>query len=241
MRTAILSDIHGNLDALEAVHRAGIERHAQRWICLGDVVGYGAGPAACLAWVQRHAATRLLGNHDQAVAGLGGVEYFSRYAREGVLWTRDHLGQAQRHLLATFDIAVVEGASHYVHAEPRSPLQWDYVCDAGEAAEALDAVEERLLFLGHSHLAFLYAAGESCLHVEGEGHVTLAAGRRYLVNVGSVGQPRDGDARASFVLHDDETDTIDLVRVPYDVAAAGAKILDAGLPRFLAYRLERGC
>ena len=119
---------------------------------------------------------------------------------------------------------------------------WGYVCDAADAASALTAVAERLLYVGHSHLAFVCAAARDVRTVvETEGRLQLAANVRYLVNVGSVGQPRDGDPRACFALRDEESDSIELVRVAYDVTAAGQKILDAGLPRFLAERLAQGC
>jgi predicted phosphodiesterase len=242
VRTAIFSDVHSNLEALEAVRQAGFDRGVERWICLGDVVGYGADPAACLDLVGDLAAVILQGNHDAAVAGVQDVEYFNQHARRAVLWTRQMLPADRLSPLLGFGLTHTEGEAFFVHSEPGDPRAWGYVCDAVDAASALVAVTERLLYVGHSHLAFICAAArEVRTVVETEGSLGLTANVRYLVNVGSVGQPRDGDPRACFAIRDEETDSIELVRVTYDVTAARQKILDAGLPRFLADRLSQGC
>ena len=242
MRIGILGDVHSNLEALEAVREAGFDRGVERWICLGDVVGYGADPAACLDMVGDLAAVILQGNHDAAVAGVQGVEYFNQHARRAVQWTRQTLCAERLSPLLGFGLTHTEAEAFFVHSEPGDPRAWGYVCDAADAASALLAVTERLLYVGHSHLAFICAAArEVRTVVETEGCLRLVADVRYLVNVGSVGQPRDGDPRACFAIRDEETDSIELVRVTYDVTAARQKILDAGLPRFLADRLCQGC
>jgi diadenosine tetraphosphatase ApaH/serine/threonine PP2A family protein phosphatase len=242
VRTAIFADVHSNLEALEAVRQAGFDRGVERWICLGDVVGYGADPEACLDIVVDLAAVILQGNHDAAVAGVQDVEYFNRHARRAVEWTRQTLCAERLGPLLGFRLTHSEAEAFFVHSEPGDPRTWGYVCDAADAASALTAVAERLLYVGHSHLAFVCAAARDVRTVvETVGRLQLAADVRYLVNVGSVGQPRDGDPRACFALRDEESDSIELVRVAYDVTAAGQKILDAGLPRFLAERLAQGC
>ena len=242
MRTAIFSDVHGNLEALEAVHEAGTGLGVDRWICLGDVVGYGADPEACLEIVEDLTTVTLQGNHDAAVAGVLSDEYFNRDARQAVQWTRERLSAGRRKKLCDLALIHAGGEASRVHAEPCDPQAWRYVCDAVDATAALDVVAQRLLYVGHSHLAFICATAPSVYTaVRLEGHLKLAADARYLVNVGSVGQPRDGDPRACFALRDDEADSIELVRVPYDATPARQKIVDAGLPRFLADRLGQGC
>jgi diadenosine tetraphosphatase ApaH/serine/threonine PP2A family protein phosphatase len=241
-RTAVFSDIHGNLEALSAVCQAGARLGVDGWLCLGDVVGYGADPGACLDGARSLTEVVLQGNHDAAVAGVQSVEYFNRNARRAVEWTRGCLSDAQRTELTGWALTHVEGDAFYVHAEPSDPAAWHYVNDVADAAAALAASGSRLIFVGHSHRGFVCAArdGRVVEAAEGSGSLELAADTRYLVNVGSVGQPRDGDPRACFAIHDDEAGTVELVRTAYDVARAQGKILDAGLPRFLAERLSEG-
>ena len=242
MRTAVFSDIHANLEALEAVRRAAEERAVQKWVCLGDVVGYGADPAACLTAVRSLTHQILQGNHDAAVAGLQHLEYFNDYAREAVLWTREHLGEEDRQFLAGLPLICACDQAFFVHAEPVDPGAWGYVESSTDAAAAMAAVDRTFCFVGHSHRALAYAtcgAGVK-LVAEGEGRFELRAGCRYLVNVGSVGQPRDRDARSCFAIYDDEAGSIELVRTGYDISRAQEKILGAGLPPFLAARLRSG-
>ena len=242
MRTAVLSDVHSNLEALEAVRQAGVDHGVDRWICLGDVVGYGADPEACLSIIGELTQVCLLGNHDAAVAGVQSVEYFTTHARRAVLWTQRRLSAEIRAGLGDLGLTHAESEAFYVHAEPADPKAWHYVYDAHDAAAALEAVNERLVFVGHSHVAFVCAAAhEVRTVVQSEGQLVLASDARYLVNVGSVGQPRDGDPRASFAIRDSELDAIELVRVAYDVTTARQKIRAAGLPHFLADRLGQGC
>lgn len=238
MRLAVLSDIHANLEALEAVHRAGEQRGVQRWICLGDIVGYGADPRACVAQVQEWMAGAVLGNHDQAVAGLGNLGYFNAWARRAVEWTAAQLEPAQRQYLAGLPLSLAEGEVLFTHADPGDPEGWGYVLSAREALAALRATAARLCFVGHSHQPLVCAAGAGLLDI-GE-PIPLKAGERYLVNVGSVGQPRDGNWRACFLVWDQEEDTLEFVRSDYDLHRAQTKILEAGLPPLLAQRLAQG-
>lgn len=242
MRTAVCSDIHANLEALEAVRGAAEERAVHRWVCLGDIVGYGADPAACLKAVRSLTEQILQGNHDAAVAGLQDLEYFNGFAREAVLWTREHLGAQDRQYLGELPYTCEGDQSFYVHAEPADPGAWGYVDSRADVAAAMAAVASRLCFVGHSHQALAFAADGSRVEsvAAGAGRIELREGYRYLVNVGSVGQPRDGDARSCFAIHDDEAGSIELVRVDYDISRAQEKILRAGLPPFLAARLQRG-
>ncbi|MCC7265163.1 MAG: metallophosphoesterase family protein [Candidatus Latescibacteria bacterium] len=238
MRLAVLSDIHANLEALAAVRRAGEQCGVERWVCLGDIVGYGADPQACLAQVQEWMACCVMGNHDQAVAGLGNLGYFNAWARQAAEWTAAQLDPAQRRYLAGLPLSLAEGEVLYTHASPADPGGWGYITSAREARAALRATASRLCFVGHSHQPLVCAAGAGLLDLDRP--LALRAGERYLVNVGSVGQPRDGNWRACFLVWDQERDTLEFVRSDYHLHRAQAKILEAGLPPFLAQRLAQG-
>ena len=238
MRLAILSDIHANLEALEAVRRAGQERGVERWVCLGDLVGYGAEPQACLEQVRAWMSPVVMGNHDQAVAGLGDLGYFNFWARRAVEWTQSRLDPEQRQYLGSLPLQVAEGEALFVHAHPVDPGGWGYVLSDAEARAALAGTPARWCFVGHSHVPLICAAGRGALAATGL--IALQPGERYLINVGSVGQPRDGDWRACFLVWDQEGETMEFVRSEYPLQEAQAKILAAGLPPFLAQRLAQG-
>ena len=242
MLTAIISDIHGNLEALDAVHRAATERGVDSWACLGDIVGYGADPQPCLQRIRATTEQILRGNHDAAVAGTQSLDGFNPVAREAALWTASQLTSTERELLATLPLELERDGVLLVHSEPGNPEAWEYVYSAIEAREALAATDAHICFVGHTHcpLACVQAGGAvSSMEMSGN-TIELADHLRYLFNVGSVGQPRDGDPRACFVLWDSDAKTVEFQRVCYDVEAARRKILDADLPQFLADRLLSG-
>ena len=224
-----------------AVWRAGEERGVEGWICLGDTVGYGADPAACLEAVRQRTAPTVLGNHDAAVVGRLDPSYFNPLALAAVRWTSAALGPAGLAYLAGLPMGLEEDGAFFVHASPRLPERWDYIFGPADAAQALEYSPARLCFVGHTHCPLAVRRP-----VDGPVEAVRAAvfgleeGARYLVNVGSVGQPRDGDPRACFALWDSGARQVELVRVGYDIAGAQAKILAAGLPARLASRLEQG-
>ena len=242
MRTAIISDIHGNLEALEAVHRATTECGVDSWACLGDIVGYGADPQPCLQRIRAMTEQILRGNHDAAVAGTQSLDGFNLVAREAALWTASRLTPAERELLATLPLELERDGLLLVHAGPGDPEAWEYIYSAVEARQALEVTDAHICFVGHTHcpLACVEAGGTvSSMELSGNA-IELDAHSRYLFNVGSVGQPRDGDPRACFVVWDADAKTVEFQRVCYDVETARRKILDADLPRFLADRLLSG-
>ena len=239
MRVGIISDIHGNLEALEAVlSRCGAE-HTDQIYCLGDVVGYGADPVACLEWVRESSAFILAGNHDWAAAGRIDTNDFNRLAADAIAWTRTRLSSDHVVQLGEFPLTEQRDDVLFVHASPDDPQAFHYIFDASDAALAIRETDARLTFVGHSHRAFIYREDTDEV-VSREGQTRAIDGRRYLVNVGSVGQPRDRDPRAAFCLWDTETGDLELVRVPYEVAQAQEKIQRQGLPEFLAHRLSSG-
>ncbi|MFZ1730965.1 MAG: metallophosphoesterase family protein [Bacteroidota bacterium] len=232
MRLAIISDIHANLEALESVLLDIEMIQADRLVCLGDIVGYGADPAACLNIIRERAEICVLGNHDAAVFTESGRSFFNPNAREAVAWTTAQL--------STEDVAFLQGLPYrvskddllFVHSAPRAPEQWDYVFSGMEARLLGRYFHERICFIGHSHVPGMYPIDA--------GIYEYTHGQRYLINVGSVGQPRDRNWRSSYGLLDTVAGTYENRRVEYDVESAAKKILKNGLPRRLAERLKLG-
>jgi len=246
MKYAIISDVHANLEALEAV-LADMRPHADTVICLGDIVGYNANPNECLELVRNVCDVVIAGNHDQAACGLRPYDDFSEYAREAMDWTRQQLTPAWQHYLRSLPTtAIFSDQWLAAHGSP-----WDtdeYLFHAWHFQTAFLYVQEYLpqvrgCFIGHTHLPMLW--GRTANGVVGPADVTslsvvLQPARRYIINPGSVGQPRYGRPAASYVLLDDQTLTVEFRFVTYDVAAAQDKIYDAMLPLPLAERLALG-
>ena len=240
MRYAVLSDIHGNLEALGAV-LADVGQRADAILCTGDVVGYGADPVACLELVAERAGVVIAGNHEHAVAGRLDLEWFNSYARAAAEWTHERLDADHLSYLASLPLTAEVGDTTLVHASPERPDEWEYLISAEDGFAAFCAFTTRLCFVGHSHLPAAWSLGSSGPeYLPGVAEVKLVPGRRYIVNVGSVGQPRDRDARAAYALWDAEHGRVGIRRVEYDVEAARKKILAGGLPRLFADRLPRG-
>jgi diadenosine tetraphosphatase ApaH/serine/threonine PP2A family protein phosphatase len=240
VRVAVLSDIHANLEALRAV-LADCAGRADAVLCLGDVVGYGADPEPCIELVAERCHSLVAGNHEYAVADRLDLDWFNPYARAALEWTADRLGDEARAWLAALPLRREFGDATLVHASPAAPDEWDYLVSAEEGYAVFGAFATRLCFVGHSHVPGLWVAGSwGRLWQPRFDEVVLEPGCRYLVNVGSVGQPRDHDPRAAYVLWDDEERRLAIRRVPYDLATAQRKILAAGLPTWLAERLPRG-
>ena len=240
MRYAILSDIHGNLEALDAVLADAASR-ADAVLCLGDVVGYGADPVACIERVAERAELVIAGNHEHGVAGLLDLDWFNDRARAAAEWTRRRLDRDHLSWLATRPLVGDVDDATLVHASPARPSEWDYLVSADDGYEAFAAFATRVCFVGHSHRAGAWSVGSSGRTWEpGATEIELEHGRRYVINVGSVGQPRDRDPRAAYAVWDVDGRRVTIARVAYDVAAARGKILAAGLPKFLAERLTIG-
>jgi diadenosine tetraphosphatase ApaH/serine/threonine PP2A family protein phosphatase len=243
VRYLVLSDIHANLQALDAVldHARTIGFDAT--VCLGDLVGYGAQPGAVIARVLDLAPVAIVrGNHDKVCAGLEPPAFFNDVARASVEWTRSVLTPAETAVLAQLPRGPILLESFEVcHGSPAD--EDGYVFDAEDASRAIAAMTRAVCLFGHTHVPTVLTDAGSPLVARGEPSdrtIALPLQAHTLVNVGAVGQPRDGDARAAYGLWDDQTHTIRMRRVKYDVKAAQQAILSAGLPTFLALRLERG-
>jgi diadenosine tetraphosphatase ApaH/serine/threonine PP2A family protein phosphatase len=242
MRVAVVSDIHANRHAFEAVLADVAATGADELWCLGDLVGYGADPDACVELARTHAAVCLAGNHDLAVTGELALDEFSRGAELAARWTQEVIRPENLAFLDELEPAGhVDGVGLF-HASPRDPV-WEYVLSALLAEMCLDATAERIALIGHSHVALSFVRREGEIatgerRVGGE-QADLAVGE-WLLNPGSVGQPRDGDPRAAWLLLDLDAGTADWHRVEYDVAGAAAAIRHARLPDSLAERLGYG-
>lgn len=246
MRTALLADIHSNLEALQACLAHARREGADRFAFLGDLIGYGADPLACLDTIEglvEDGALAMAGNHDTACID-GDIEAMNASAQDAISWTRERLGARQRDFLASLPLAVTEGERLYVHASAEQPAAWRYITGTREAEQALSATAARIVFVGHVHSPLLYSAmpgGSPRASAPVPGMSTPLSGhRRWLIIVGSAGQPRDGNPAACYALHDSVAGTLTHHRVPYDARAAANKILEAGLPERLAWRLLRG-
>lgn len=241
MRYAIISDVHGNLEALEAVVQAVRRERADAVISLGDIVGYGADPAQAIALVRSlDAAVSLAGNHEWGVLGKTSLSYFNAHAARAVEWTRSVLGKEDREYLEGLPLTGERGGAAFVHGSLDDPAAFNYILSAADASLMGASMRLPLAFVGHSHVPGIYAlAGAQAVACAGE-KAALLPGRRYVVNAGSVGQPRDGDPRAAYAVYDDTERTVEIRRVSYDVERAQEKILRAGLPAYLAHRLGEG-
>jgi predicted phosphodiesterase len=242
MRIAIVSDIHGNRHAFEAVLDEIEESECEEMWCLGDLVGYGADPDACVELARRHAAVCLAGNHDLGVIGTLPLEQFSRGAALAAKWTQETITPETREYLEGLQPSNAEEAVGLYHASPRDPV-WEYVLSPLQAELCLDVQEHRVCLIGHSHVALSFsrfpgapASGET----RGPDEALDLADGQWLINPGSVGQPRDGDPRAAWIELDlDAWETV-YHRTEYDIAGAAAAIRAARLPDSLAERLSYG-
>lgn len=245
MRLAIFSDIHGNLEALEAFIRDASGRRLDAYICLGDVVGYGASPGQCLDRLNSLPRLHLLlGNHDAAATWQTSPYQMSKAASQAILWTMDQLSEGQNHLLAGLEETLRLQDMLFCHANPYSPQGWRYVTTWFSAMRSFLASKRQLTFVGHTHRpAVITRSGGFQIQFApppSEGSLALEGGARYIINCGSIGQPRDGNADASYVICDTDSRRVEFVRVGYDIESAARRIEKAGLPGYLAERLFRG-
>jgi diadenosine tetraphosphatase ApaH/serine/threonine PP2A family protein phosphatase len=246
VRVAAITDIHANLPALEAVLGAIDAAAVDEVWCLGDVIGYGAEPDQCADLVRERCDLCLVGNHDLAVLGALDIAAFSEAAAEAVAWTRENVAERTLAMLRELEPAGERQGIGLFHASPRDPV-WEYVLSAEQADACLDAQTARIALIGHSHVSLFFVRpteDEPPDEIRGaqtgdDTLLDLAAGR-WLINPGSVGQPRDGDPRAAWLELDTGERTARFHRVPYDVERAAASIVAAGLPRRLADRLQVG-
>jgi diadenosine tetraphosphatase ApaH/serine/threonine PP2A family protein phosphatase len=245
VRAAVISDIHANLPALEATLEAIDGADVEEVWCLGDVVGYGAQPDACAELVRERCATCLVGNHDLAVLGALDIATFSDAAAAAVEWTQSNAQEATLEFLRGLEPSGSREGIALFHASPRDPI-WEYVLSIEQAEACIEVQPGPVALIGHSHVALFFVspepgeAGETRGVQSGDGTRLDLAGGRWLVNPGSVGQPRDGDPRAAWLELETEERSCRFHRVAYDVDGAAESIVAAGLPPHLGERLQAG-
>ena len=250
MRFLILSDVHSNWDALQAVLRHVRRKRYDRVVFLGDAVGYGASPNAVLNWLQGlgPTATIVRGNHDRVCSGLDNGDYFNRYAREASAWTLDRLEERNLEFLRSFAEGPLDLLSNVAICHGSSFDEDAYIFSVYDAQQAFRSLPHPIIFFGHTHVPTLFTLqlehGQTNLRARllsgSRTVINLDSEARYLINPGSVGQPRDRDPRAAYAIFDADNRRIYLYRVPYPAAAARRRIIQAGLPPVLGDRLLHG-
>lgn len=241
MRLALISDIHGNLEALTAVLRDIEQVGVNEIACLGDVVGYGCDPQACLDLINRTCRIKLLGNHDAAVLGRTSTDSYTATARITADWTREVLPDEAITGLESFALDHRYPKILLVHSSPYQPDEWHYILTPAEAALAFQSFPDRFCFHGHTHIPVIFTEVPDDLPVRKTAHdIDPHEESRYLINVGSVGQPRDNDPRACWTLYDTAEDSIAFRRVDYNIAQTQSKMAEANLPQPLVERLAVG-
>lgn len=243
MMHAIISDVHGNLEALEVVISDIRKRNIDDIIFLGDAVGYGPDPVDCLRLLLDSASVKIRGNHDQALIEPELLNYFNEYARMAIEWTASKINEGTKKIIRDMPLTAKKRLMgrdiYFVHGSPREPEKWHYILTLNDVETNLRYFNESICFVGHSHQPFIVEkkmSGEIIVHRESE--VVIDETSRYIINAGSVGQPRDMDPRSCYVILDDGR--ITFVRLSYDIKKTQKKMRDAGLPGYLIDRLERG-
>ena len=243
MKIGIISDIHGNAEALQVV--LGRLRDVEQIICLGDIIGYGADPMFCIEKIKELGIPSIKGNHEGAVIGELDLHYFNEDARQAIQWTRkqlkdremSHLKMLKRKITISEDILGV-------HGSPRQPL-WEYILEKQTAEEIFDGFDFKIYFIGHSHIAGYFTFHQKNQFVNyfnaiNGAEIVIQQEYSYIINCGSVGQPRDRNPQASFAIYDTDRLTVNIIRINYPINRAQAKINKAHLPHFLSERLALG-
>jgi len=239
MKYAVIADIHANLEAFEVVLDDARSQSCTHYCCVGDVVGYGANPKECLEIVRRMGMPCVKGNHDEYCSSEEDLEGFNPHAAEAVQWTRKQLSDDDRKWLRDLKYVRLVASFSMVHATLDQPERWGYVFDKLMAAASFTYQNTSVCFFGHTHVPVAFIR-DSVVRGGTYSKFRVEAGRKYFVNVGSVGQPRDNNPKAAYVVYDLNEGSIELRRLDYDIGKAQRKILDAGLPPRLAERLAFG-
>ncbi len=239
MKYAVIADIHSNLEALDVVLADAKQQQCTHYCCIGDVVGYGANPRECLEIVRGMGMPCVKGNHDEYCSVDETLEGFNPHAAEAVQWTRQQLTAEDRQWLRDLKYVRLVASFSMVHATLDVPQRWGYVFDKLAAAASFTYQNTSVCFFGHTHVPVAFIR-DSVVRGGTYSKFKVEPGRKYFVNVGSVGQPRDLNPKAAYVVYDLDEQTIELRRLDYDIAKAQKKILDAGLPPRLAERLSHG-
>jgi predicted phosphodiesterase len=239
MRFAILSDLHANLEATEAVLADARERECTHYVCLGDIVGYNANPHECVEIVQRLECPVVKGNHDEQASLEESSRDFNPLAEMAINWTREHLSEQDKQWLR--DLRLLRQVRDFtiVHATLDTPEQWGYVFNTLDAAASFTYQPTTICFFGHTHVAGAFVRNDGVKRVKTD-KLVIEETKKYFINTGSVGQPRDGDWRAAYCIYHIDQNMVEQRRVKYDLGGAQEKIIKGGLPPLLAERLKLG-
>ncbi|MEA1913123.1 MAG: metallophosphoesterase family protein [candidate division WOR-3 bacterium] len=238
---AIISDIHGNLESLlKVVEKIKSHKEIEKVICLGDIVGYGADPEKCIQITKKISDVILAGNHDFAACGMTNIEVFNPFAKQAVLWTRKVLDYREINFLKNLPLKSSMENMDFVHSSLYRPEEWRYLLSASDTYIDFQIMEKDILFIGHSHTPLVFENKVGKVKTITKEEMNLQPEGKYIINPGSVGQPRDGDPRASFVIFDSKKNHLQRIRLEYDILEAQRKIREANLPEILAERLSYG-
>jgi len=239
MRFAIFSDLHANLEATEAVLQDARAKDCTHYVCLGDLVGYNANPHECVEVVRALDCPTVKGNHDEQACLGESSRDFNDLAERAINWTRAHLTEEDKQWLSELRMSRQVRDFTIVHATLDTPGEWGYVFNNLDAVASFTYQHTTVCFFGHTHVAGAFVRDDGVKRVRSE-HLMIEPTKKYFINTGSVGQPRDGDPRAAYCIYHTEHSVVEQRRVRYDLPKAQKKIVAAGLPRLLAERLELG-
>jgi diadenosine tetraphosphatase ApaH/serine/threonine PP2A family protein phosphatase len=241
MKIAVISDIHGNIEALDSVFRDIDTQGVEKIHFLGDAVGYGCNPNECIKKITKYCDIKLLGNHDYAAMGLESTESFNQAARASMEWTQSTIKPKNITSMADYELEADFLDFHLVHASPDHPDEWHYILDANQASGYFDSFSQSVCLVGHSHIPVIFRKnGDNDISTRTANEMTLDPDSKYIINVGSVGQPRDNDNRACYLVINTDDNKINYRRVKYNLEKTQEKMRKAKLPDFLIERLAIG-
>lgn len=241
MRYGIFSDVHSNLEALEAVLEAYKNEAIDKYLCIGDIVGYAANPNECVEKARAITMITVDGNHDWASINLLSMDYFNPVAAEAISWTKNNLDSQSRYYLENLKLIYKNEDLTLVHGTLDGPEEFNYMTDDYVAYKTFKLLENNICFVGHTHSAEIFIQDKNNrIYYQDEKTTDINKDNKYIINVGSVGQPRDGNPDAAYCIYDTDKGKVQIKRVTYDVQTTRKKIYDAGLPRFLGDRLTMG-
>jgi putative phosphoesterase len=240
VRYGIFSDIHSNLEAFDEVIKAYKKEKIDKYLCVGDIVGYAADPKECITRLKQINAETIAGNHDWAAVGLTETTYFRPVAKQAILWTVKQLNDEEKDFLKSLKLVYENKDLIMVHGTLNQPEEFYYLLDIDSAQATFDLMKKNICFVGHSHVTGIFIKDKEKISYINQSDIAITPDKKYIVNVGSVGQPRDRDNRATYCVFDTEKQEVYLKRVNYDIQAAQEKIIHTGLPSILAERLASG-
>lgn len=240
MRYGIFSDIHGNIEAFKTALEHYKKENIDKFIFLGDIVGYGANPNEAIAILSALNPVCVAGNHDWAAIGELSADYFNEYSKKAIFWTKACLSDSEKAYLKSFPLLYNEKNFLCVHGSLKEPEKFNYIWGLNEARENFELMKTNILFVGHSHRAQIYYKNKDGIFFHTDASISIKKEEKYIINVGSVGQPRDRDSRLSLCVYDSEENIVSIKRLVYNITLTADKIIKAGLPQMLATRLFAG-